>query len=78
MWGVTVPFPLPAAGAKVRVIGRYARTFTRASSGIDVDRENGIITVTRVERATTPADRQSLCRKVRPIDAAVPRLVRLA
>jgi hypothetical protein len=58
LWAVFVPFPLPAVGAKVRVTGHYSATFSRASSGIVVDRDFGIITVDKVdtlEAATSPA-----------------------
>ncbi len=58
LWAVDVPFPLPAIGAKVRVTGRYGAIFERASSGIVIDRDFGIITVDKVETleaATSPA-----------------------
>jgi len=55
---VDIPFPLPAVGAKVRVTGRYGTMFTRATSGVVVDDDFGIITVDKVETlepAATPA-----------------------
>lgn len=58
IWGVDIPFPLPAVGATVRVTGRYGTMFTRASTGVLVDSDFGIITVDKVETvtaATTPA-----------------------
>lgn len=44
MWGVGLPFPLPAVGAKVRVTGTYDYAFTKASSGAVTDPVNGIVT----------------------------------
>lgn len=58
LWATEVPFPLPAVGAKVRVTGRYAFTFTRSSTGVVTDPDFGIITVDKVETlapAATPA-----------------------
>ena len=57
-WAVELPRPLPAPGAKVKVVGRYGALFTRSSGGIESDPHNGILTVTRVEtleRAPAPA-----------------------
>jgi hypothetical protein len=54
LWATTIPSPLPAVGAKVRVTGHYGQTFTRASSGMDLDRRNGILsydTMTTTEPA---------------------------
>lgn len=44
LWAVDVPYPLPAIGAKVRVRGRYGKTFTKSSSGIVSDPVDGILT----------------------------------
>lgn len=49
LWGVQVPNPLPAVGAKVKVTGRYGVNFSRASSGIVSDPARGILTADRVE-----------------------------
>jgi hypothetical protein len=43
LWGVKVPDPLPAKGAKVRVKGKYSTTFMKASSGAEADPYQGII-----------------------------------
>jgi hypothetical protein len=43
-WGLLLPNPLPAAGAKVTVAGRYGRDFTKATSGIVTDEAMGIMT----------------------------------
>jgi hypothetical protein len=42
-WGVKVPNPLPAVGAKVTVTGVYSSTFSKASSGAEADPFMGII-----------------------------------
>jgi len=43
LWGVKVPDPLPAKGAKVKVKGKYSTTFMKASSGAEADPYQGII-----------------------------------
>jgi hypothetical protein len=43
-WGVMIPNPLPARGAKVTVRGRFGTTFTKASTGIVTDSTMGILT----------------------------------
>lgn len=42
-WGVKVPNPLPAVGAKVTVTGNYATTFSKASSGAEADPFMGVL-----------------------------------
>ncbi|MFO7177407.1 MAG: hypothetical protein DIU78_001795 [Pseudomonadota bacterium] len=42
-WGVKVPNPLPAVGAKVEVTGTYATTFTQASTGAEADPFMGLL-----------------------------------
>jgi hypothetical protein len=42
-WGVKVPDPLPAKGAKVTVKGKYSTTFMKASSGAEADPYQGIL-----------------------------------
>jgi hypothetical protein len=57
-WGIAVPNPLPAAGARVRVSGSYGPAFRRASTGIEVDPVMGILTadgIDTVERAPARA-----------------------
>jgi hypothetical protein len=49
MWSVTVPFPLPAVGAKVKVTGKYGFTFTKASTGLVSDPVNGVMTYEKIE-----------------------------
>jgi hypothetical protein len=48
-WGVALPNPLPAAGARVRVTGRYGKAFTMASSGAVEDPVMGILTAIRID-----------------------------
>ena len=58
IWGVDIPYPLPAVGAKVRVTGGYGANFTMSSRGLESDPETGILTVTSMvtlERAPSPA-----------------------
>jgi hypothetical protein len=42
-WGVKVPNPLPAAGAKVTVTGQYGVSFSKASSGAEADPFMGVL-----------------------------------
>ncbi len=44
VWGVTLPKPLPAVGAKVTVEGTYATSFTMSSGGAEADPIMGILT----------------------------------
>lgn len=63
-WGIELPNPLPAVGAKIRVRGGYQATFTKATSGLESDPVMGVITyetITVLEpsptRATLPGMR---------------------
>jgi hypothetical protein len=49
MYMVDVPYPLPAVGAKVRVHGKYSFAYTRASSGMVTEPQNGILTYVSLE-----------------------------
>lgn len=58
LWATTVPYPLPAVGAKVRIKGRYGFTFTKSSAGIEADPEHGVFTLEEavtLELAPRPA-----------------------
>jgi hypothetical protein len=58
LWATTLPNPLPAVGAKVRVTGKYGTVLGRASSGVMEDRRNGIMTFGTIvyeQPPTTPA-----------------------
>lgn len=43
-WGVEIPIPLPAVGAKVRVTGRYGAEFSKSAHEIVLDPFYGIVT----------------------------------
>lgn len=49
VWGVTLPKPLPAVGAKVTVEGTYSTTFTMSSGGAEADPIMGIMTYSAVK-----------------------------
>ena len=53
-WGVVIPNPLPAAGAKVKVTGKYGTTFTLASSGTEANPLTGIVTYKSMEYLEPP------------------------
>jgi hypothetical protein len=53
-WGVTIPNPLPAKDAKVKVTGKYSTSFTLASSGPETDPLSGIITYKTMEYMEPP------------------------
>jgi hypothetical protein len=44
MWGTTVPFPLPATGAKIKITAKYGYTFAKSSTGLVSDPTWGVIT----------------------------------
>jgi hypothetical protein len=57
-WGVKVPNPLPAVGAKVTVTGNYGVSFSKASSGAEADPFMGVMDfqeMTVQEQAAEPA-----------------------
>lgn len=56
-WGQDLPNPLPNIGAKVKVTGTYATTFTRATGGAAADPKHGIMTVDKIEYLEPPADK---------------------
>jgi hypothetical protein len=65
-WGVVIPNPLPARGAKVKVRGRFGPSFTKASSGIVTDSAMGILTfeeMLTLQPAREPATLPGLKRK---------------
>lgn len=59
VWGVDVPFPLPAVGAKVKVTGKYGYTFSKSSTGLVSDPLNGVITYDKIEVLEPAADKVS-------------------
>ena len=58
VWSVDVPFPLPNTDAQVKVTGKYGYTFTKASSGMVSDPQNGVMTYDKIEY-TTPAPQEA-------------------
>ena len=49
VWAVDLPFPLPSVGAKVKVTGKYGFTFSKASTGLVSDPQNGVMTYSKME-----------------------------
>ncbi len=49
VWGITLPNPLPAVGARVKVTGTYSTSFTRSSGGIQAEGKYGIMSVEKIE-----------------------------
>lgn len=49
VWQVDVPYPLPAVGAKVKVTGKYGYTFSKSSTGLVSDANNGVLTFAKME-----------------------------
>ena len=75
-WGVAVPNPLPALGAKVTVRGRFGASFTKASSGIITDTTMGILTfeeMLTLEPGREPATLPGLKRKPEAAAQKVPK-----
>jgi hypothetical protein len=65
-WGVVIPNPLPARGAKVKVRGRLGPSFSKASSGVVSDTTMGILTfeeMLTLQPAREPATLPGLKRK---------------
>jgi hypothetical protein len=59
-WGAELPNPLPNIGAKVKVTGTYAVTFTKASSGAAADPKYGIMTAEKIEYLEPPTEKAYL------------------
>lgn len=60
LWGVKLPNPLPAAGAKVTVKGDYSSTFTRASQGTEADPIMGLLTYDEITYHEKPPELATL------------------
>lgn len=56
-WGMDLPNPLPNIGAKVKVSGTYAKTFTKATGGAAANPKYGIMTVEKLEYLEPPPDK---------------------
>lgn len=48
-WGVEIPNPLPAVGARVSVTGRFGPTFSISASGSETNDTMGILTFTSMQ-----------------------------
>jgi hypothetical protein len=59
-WGMDLPNPLPNIGAKVKVSGTYAITFTKATGGAAANPKYGIMTVEKIEYLEPPPERAVL------------------
>lgn len=59
-WGVNLPKPLPAVGAKVRVKGTYSTDFSMSSGGLEADPIMGIMTYKEIEYLEQAADLATL------------------
>jgi hypothetical protein len=59
-WGVNIPFPIPAKGAKVTVNGDYSSTFTRSSTGAEADPIMGIMTLDKITYIEPAAEKATL------------------
>jgi hypothetical protein len=59
-WGIKVPDPLPAKGAKVAVKGNYATTFTKATSGAVADPIMGVLTYSEIEQQEAAPEEATL------------------
>lgn len=55
-WGVKIPEPLPAKGAKVSIKGNYSTTFTKATSGTEADPIMGVLTADEITYIEKPAE----------------------
>lgn len=53
-WGSGVPNPIPNKDAKVKIVGKYAPSFTLASSGVESNPVTGIITYKSLEYEEPP------------------------
>jgi hypothetical protein len=59
-WGGNVPNPLPNVGAKVKLTGTYAITFTKSTGGAAADPKHGILTVEKIEYLEPPPEKAYL------------------
>ncbi|MEZ4225438.1 MAG: hypothetical protein R3B13_31085 [Polyangiaceae bacterium] len=59
-WGIKIPNPIPAAGAKVTVKGDYSSTFTRASTGAEADPIMGLLTLEDITYHEKPPETATL------------------
>lgn len=55
-WDTEIPNPLPNVGAKVKITGTYGVQFTKATSGVESDPLNGVLSFSRMEYLEPPAE----------------------
>jgi hypothetical protein len=70
-WGINIPKPLPAKGAKVAVTGNYSTTFTGSSVGTEADPIMGLLhyqQITVESEAPEPATLPGVKRKIKKKD----------
>lgn len=53
---VTIPNPIPNAGAKVKITGGYGTTYTRHTTGTEADPIMGVLTMDKFEYIEKPAE----------------------
>ena len=59
-WGVKIPDPLPAVGAKVSVTGTYSTTFTQSSTGAEADPFMGLLAYQEMKELEPAAELATL------------------
>lgn len=55
-WDVEIPNPIPNVGAKVKVTGTYGVQFTKATSGVESDPLNGVLSFGKMTYVEPPAE----------------------
>jgi hypothetical protein len=60
LWGVQIPYPLPAKDAKVTVSGDYSTTFTKSSTGAEANPIMGLLTLDKITYLEPPPERATL------------------
>lgn len=60
LWGVSIPYPIPAKDARVTVTGDYSTTFTKSSSGAEADPIMGLLTLEKITYLEAPPERATL------------------
>jgi hypothetical protein len=52
--GIALPRPVPAVDAKIKITGNYGFAYTKATSGLETDPRNGIMTYAKIEYVEKP------------------------
>lgn len=55
-WDTEVPNPIPNVGAKVKITGTYGIAFTKATSGVETDPLNGVLSFSSMEYLEPPEE----------------------